>query len=77
MAHVVDIPLHEIAQLAEAGVGVAHLPAPDLRMGWGTAPLREFLDAGVTVGFGTTGSASNDGANLLGDLRLAALAHGR
>ncbi|HSS08525.1 MAG TPA: amidohydrolase family protein, partial [Acidimicrobiales bacterium] len=31
--------------------------------------------AGVTVGFGTTGSASNDGANVLGDLRLAALAH--
>jgi len=33
------------------------------------------LDAGATVGFGTTGSASNDGANLLGDLRVAALAH--
>jgi len=75
VAHVVDIPHHEIPELADAGVGVAHLPAPDLRMGWGAAPLREFLDAGVTVGFGTTGSASNDGANLLGDLRLAALAH--
>lgn len=75
IAHVVDIPHHEIPELAEAGVAVAHLPAPDLRMGWGTAPLRAFLDAGVTVGFGTTGSASNDGANLLGDLRLAALAH--
>jgi len=75
VAHVVDIPHHEIAELADAGVGVAHLPAPDLRMGWGCAPLREFLEAGVTVGLGTTGSASNDGSNLLADLRLAALAH--
>lgn len=75
LAHVVDIPHEEIPQLAAAGVSVAHLPAPDLRMGWGCAPLREFLDAGVNVGFGTTGSASNDGANLLGDLRLAAFVH--
>jgi cytosine/adenosine deaminase-related metal-dependent hydrolase len=37
--------------------------------------VREYLDAGCTVGFGTTGSASNDGADLLGDLRLAVLAH--
>jgi len=75
IAHVVDVPHHEIAEMADAGVAVAHLVAPDLRMGWGLAPLRQFLDAGCTVGFGTTGSASNDGANLLGDLRLAALAH--
>jgi cytosine/adenosine deaminase-related metal-dependent hydrolase len=75
LAHVVDPPAHEIAEMAEAGVAVAHLVAPDLRMGWGLAPLRAFLDAGVTVGFGTTGSASNDGADVLGDLRLAALAH--
>jgi cytosine/adenosine deaminase-related metal-dependent hydrolase len=44
-------------------------------MGWGCAPLRRYLDAGCRVGFGTTGSASNDGANLLGDLRVAALVH--
>lgn len=75
LAHVVDPPAHEIAEMADAGVAVAHLVAPDLRMGWGLAPLRAFLDAGVTVGFGTTGSASNDGADVLGDLRLAALAH--
>lgn len=75
LAHVVDPPAHEIAEMADAGVAVAHLPAPDLRMRWGTAPLRDLLDAGVTVGFGTTGSASNDGADVLGDLRLAALAH--
>ena len=75
IAHVVDVPHHEIAEMAGAGVAVAHLVAPDLRMGWGLAPLRQFLDAGCTVGFGTTGSASNDGANVLGDLRIAALAH--
>lgn len=75
LAHSVDVPVSELAAIAAAGVGIAHLPAPDLKMGWGTAPLREMWDAGVTVGFGTTGSASNDGANLLGDLRLAALVH--
>lgn len=75
LAHVVDPPHDEFAKFASAGVGVAHLPAPDLRMGWGYAPVRGMLDAGVTMGFGTTGSASNDGANLLGDLRLAALGH--
>jgi 8-oxoguanine deaminase len=73
LAHVVDPPAREIAEMAEAGVAVAHLPAPDLKMGWGPAPLRDMLDAGVIVGAGTTGSASNDGGDLLGDLRLAAL----
>jgi 8-oxoguanine deaminase len=75
LAHVCDVPIPELAGMARAGVSVAHLVAPDLRMGWGLAPLRAMWDAGLTVGFGTTGSASNDGANLLGDLRLAALAH--
>lgn len=75
LAHMVDVPVAELADIAAAGVAIAHLPAPDLRMGWGRAPLRAMLDAGVTVGMGTTGSASNDGANLLADLRLAALVH--
>jgi 8-oxoguanine deaminase len=75
LAHVCDVPVAELPEMAAAGVSVAHLVAPDLRMGWGLAPLRAMFDAGLTVGFGTTGSSSNDGANLLGDLRLAALAH--
>jgi 8-oxoguanine deaminase len=75
LAHVVDPPPEEIPEFAAAGVGVVHLIGPDLRMGWGLAPVRAMLEAGVNVGFGTTGSASNDGANLLGDLRVAALAH--
>lgn len=75
LAHMVDPPHEEIAEFAEAGVGIVHLIAPDLRMGWGRAPLRKYLDAGCKVGFGTTGSASNDGCNQLGDLRVAALVH--
>lgn len=75
LAHAVVPPREEIPEFADAGVAIAHLIAADLRMGWGLAPIREYLDAGITVGFGTTGSASNEGGNLLGDLRLAALAH--
>ncbi len=75
LAHVVNPPSSEIPEMAAADVGIAHLIAPDLRMGWGAAPVRDYLDAGCTVGFGTTGSASNDGNDLLGDLRLALLAH--
>lgn len=75
LAHMNDAPLDEIPEYVAAGVGIAHLIGPDLKMGWGLAPLREYLDAGCRVGFGTTGSASNDGANQLGDLRLAGLAH--
>ena len=75
LAHVVDAPTDEIPAFAAAGVGIIHVVAPDLRMGWGLAPLRNYLDAGCTVGFGTTGSASNDGCNQLADIRLAALAH--
>jgi 8-oxoguanine deaminase len=75
LAHVVNPPATEIPEMAAAGVGIAHLIAPDLRMGWGAAPFRDYLAAGISVGFGTTGSASNDGSDMLGDLRLAALAH--
>ncbi len=75
LAHMVDPPHEEIPEFAEVGVGIVHLIAPDLRMGWGRAPLRKYLDAGCKVGFGTTGSASNDGCNQLGDLRVAALVH--
>jgi cytosine/adenosine deaminase-related metal-dependent hydrolase len=75
LAHVVNPPATEVLEMAAAGVGISHLIAPDLRMGWGAAPVRSYLDAGCTVGFGTTGSASNDGADLLGDLRLALLGH--
>ena len=75
LAHMVDPPHEEIPEFAASGMGIVHLIAPDLRMGWGLAPVRKYLDAGCRMGFGTTGSASNDGCNQLGDLRIAALVH--
>ncbi|MXV90918.1 MAG: amidohydrolase family protein [Acidimicrobiia bacterium] len=75
LAHMVDCPRGEIPDYASTGVGIVHLVAPDLRMGFRPAPVRWWLDGGCTVGFGTTGSASNDGGNQMGDMRLAALAH--
>ncbi len=75
LAHMMDSPRGEIPEYAAAGVGIVHLIAPDLRMGFRPAPVRWWLDGGCTVGFGTTGSASNDGGNQMGDMRLAALSH--
>ena len=75
VAHAVTPPPEEIDEYAAAGIGIAHIPAADLKLGWGLAPVRRYLDAGIPVGFGTTGAMTNDGANLVGDLRLALLAH--
>lgn len=75
LAHVVDPPTHEIGEFAAAGVKVSHSPACDSRMGYGLSPIRDFLDAGVTVGISTSGSGSNDGANVLADLRVGVVGH--
>jgi 8-oxoguanine deaminase len=75
VAHCPTAPAEEISEYVEAGIAIAHIPAADLKLGWGLAPIRSWLDAGIPVGAGTTGSMTNDGGNLLGDLRVAALAH--
>jgi cytosine/adenosine deaminase-related metal-dependent hydrolase len=78
LAHGVHLSGDDIRKVAATGTSLAHCPTSNLRLGSGTAPIRELLDAGVPVGLGVDGSASNDGGHLLGEVRQALLvARGR
>lgn len=72
-AHMVHADDAEIALLARQGVHVAHNPASNLKLASGLARVHAMQAAGVNVGIGTDGAASNNKLDLLGDLRLAAL----
>lgn len=71
LAHLCDVTPQEIARIASSGASATHAPGCDLPMGWGIAPVAALLDAGVTVGLGTSGGGSNDAGHLLADARLA------
>ncbi|MDR6689848.1 cytosine/adenosine deaminase-related metal-dependent hydrolase [Microbacterium sp. 1154] len=71
LAHLCDVTDDEIARVAASGVSATHAPGCDVPMGWGVAPVRRLLDAGVAVGLGTSGGGSNDAGHLLADARLA------
>jgi cytosine/adenosine deaminase-related metal-dependent hydrolase len=72
-AHSVHVNDTEIAQYAQSGCGVAHCPSSNMRLGSGIAPLTKMLTAGVKVGLGVDGSASNDSSHLLAEARQAML----
>jgi cytosine/adenosine deaminase-related metal-dependent hydrolase len=72
-AHCVKLDAAEIALFAATGTGVAHCPCSNCRLGSGIAPLRGMRDAGVPVGLGVDGSASNDAGNLVAEARQAML----
>ncbi|PWJ17010.1 Cytosine/adenosine deaminase [Jannaschia seohaensis] len=72
-AHCVKLDAGEIDLFARTGTGVAHCPCSNCRLGSGVAPLRAMLDAGVPVGLGVDGSASNDAASLVDEARQAML----
>ncbi|MBR2019982.1 MAG: amidohydrolase [Clostridia bacterium] len=74
-AHCVWASEGDIALLAEKGVSVAHNPVSNLKLGSGVMPLRKMLDAGVNVGLGTDGVASNNRLDLLREMQTAAILH--
>ena len=72
-AHCVKLDGQEIGLFARSGTGVAHCPCSNCRLGSGIAPVRAMRDAGVKVGLGVDGSASNDAGNLVAEARQALL----
>jgi cytosine/adenosine deaminase-related metal-dependent hydrolase len=75
IAHAIWISGEDIKILAEEGTSVVHLPASNLKLGSGLAPLRSMLDQGVNVSVATDGAASNDSQNMFEAMKLASLIH--
>jgi len=70
-AHSVHVNSDEIALYAHTGCGVAHCPSSNMRLASGIAPILEMFTAGVNVGLGVDGSASNDSSHLLAEARMS------
>ncbi|WP_227353358.1 amidohydrolase [Haladaptatus salinisoli] len=73
VAHGVHLNTAEIELLAETGTAVVHCPASNMKLASGMAPVQAMLDAGVTVGLGTDGAASNNDLDMFGEIRDAAM----
>ena len=77
-AHCIHLSQPDVRRFADTGTGAAHCPTSNLRLGAGVAPVRDLLDAGVRVGLGVDGSASNERGDLMLEVKQALLvARGR
>src|SRR5215468_4738487 len=72
-AQCVHLSEADVASFGKAGVGVAHCPTSNLRLGAGIAPVRDLVDAGARVGLGVDGSASNERGDLFLEVKQAVL----
>jgi cytosine/adenosine deaminase-related metal-dependent hydrolase len=72
-AHCVQLSNDDVATFGRQDVGVAHCPTSNMRLGAGIAPVRELLDAGVRVGLGVDGTASNERGDLFFEVKQALL----
>jgi cytosine/adenosine deaminase-related metal-dependent hydrolase len=72
-AHAVHVADDEVIRMGAEGTGVAHCPTSNMRLASGLAPVSRYLAAGVPVGLGVDGSASNDSSHMLGETRQALL----
>ena len=72
-AHSVHVRAQDIDLMARTQTGAAHCPTSNMRLASGIAPIRAMVDAGVPVGLGVDGSASNDGSHMLYEARQAML----
>jgi 5-methylthioadenosine/S-adenosylhomocysteine deaminase len=75
LAHSIWIEPTDINLFAKRGATPVHNPASNLRIGSGLAPIKQFIAAGVNIGLGTDGAASNDGQSMFDAMRLTALIH--
>lgn len=72
-AHAVHVAADEVDRMGASSTGVAHCPTSNMRLSSGLAPIEAFRAADVPVGLGVDGSASNDSANMIGEVRQALL----
>jgi len=75
LAHGIYFNRREVGRLGRAGVGIAHCPTSNMRLGSGCAPVLSLRRAGCPVGLGVDGSASNDSSNMLAEARQELLLH--
>ena len=71
-AHCVCVDQEEIALLAKAGIGAVHCPESNMKLASGVAPIGKMLEAGVRLGLGTDGAASNNDLDMIGEMGSAA-----